>query len=148
MEQAISQLSVFPQTPKEIDMFVEKCVDEITSGERNPLEFEILLKNAEDTITKIRKDDRVKSCVQDEANKYSEKVFSYKGFEFSKVIKPNFDFSNDQIWCDLKKKLTERESLLKSINPSMESVADSSSGEILNPPIIKYSEYLTKKYKG
>jgi len=146
--EAISHLTILPQTPKEIESFVEMCVDEITSGERNPLEFEIILKNVEDTISKIRKDDRVKSCILNEASKYAEKVFNYKEYEFSKVIKPNFDFSNDKIWSDLNQKLKDRESLLKSIKPDINSIANTSDGEILNPPIIRYSEYLTKKYKG
>lgn len=146
--EAISHLTILPQTKKEIESFVEACIDEITSGERNPLEFEIILKNVEDTISKIRKDDRVKSCILNEASKYAEKVFNYKGYEFSKVIKPNFDFSNDQTWCDLNQKLKDREALLKSVKPDMNSIADTSSGEVLTPPIIRYSEYLTKKYKG
>lgn len=146
--EAISHLTILPQTPKEIESFVEACIDEITSGERNPLDFEIILKNVEDTISKIRKDERVKNCILNESNKYSEKVFNYHGYEFSKVLKPNFDFSNDQIWCDLSKKIKDREAFLKSIKPDMKNIADSDSGEMLSPPIIKYSEYLTKKYKG
>lgn len=146
--EAISHLTILPQTPKEIESFVEACVNEITSGERNPLDFEIILKNVEDTISKIRKDERVKNCILNESNKYSEKVFNYHGYEFSKVLKQNFDFSNDQTWCDLSKKIKDRESFLKTIKPDMKNIADSESGEILCPPIIKYSEYLTKKYKG
>lgn len=148
MEQAIAQFSIFPSSPREKASFVEKCVDEIISGEKNPLEFEIMLKNLEDTISLIRKNDRVKDCVQTEARKYTEKTFEFRGFEITKSCKSTYDYSNDSTWVDLREKIKSREKLLQAINPTLEDITSGTSGEILIPPIKKQSEYLTIKYKG
>lgn len=148
MEQAVAQFSRFPQTPKERASFVEKCVDEIVSGERNPLDFELMLKNLEDTINAIRKDDRVKSCIQLEAQKYSEKTFLFRDFEITKSSRATYDYSNDSIWAELKKKIKSREEFLKTINQNVDEIASTSTGEVVIPPLKKSSEYLTIKYKG
>jgi hypothetical protein len=145
MEQAIAQFFIFPQTPNERNSFVELCVNEITSGERDPLELEILLKNLEDTIKEIRKDERVKSCVQKEAAKYPEKIIQLRGYEITKISKPTFYYSNDSKWVSMNKSLKEREQFLKAIKTS---VADADTGELIYPPFVKYSDYLTIKYKG
>lgn len=148
MEQAISTLSLFPQTPKEKTYFVEKVIDEILSGERNPLEFELILKSIEETIGLIRKDERVKNCIFEEALKYSEKTFEFKGFEITKGCKSTYDYSNDSIWVELREKIKSREKLLQAINPNIEDIASGNSGEMLMPPLKKQSEYLTIKFKG
>lgn len=148
MEQAVAQFSSFPQNPKERGFFVEKCVDEITSGNRNPIDFEIMLKNLEDTISAIRKDERVKSAINSEVQKYAEKSFLFGDYEITKSSRTTYDYSNDETWVNLKEQLKKREELLKAINPKVDEIADSKTGEILNPPIKKQSDYLTIKYKG
>lgn len=149
MEQAISTFCTFPQNPKERTSFVEKCVDEITSGERNPLEFEVMLKNLEDTISLVRKNEKVKNAIADEVGKYAEKTFSYSSYEITKCEgKKALDFSNDSVWVELNDKLKAREKLLKSVNHSFDDIVDGKTGEILKPPIIKYSKpYIIIKYK-
>ena len=147
MEQAVATFSVFPKTPKERSAFVEMCVNEITSGERNPLEFELMLKNLEGTISAIRKDERVKSCIQSEVQKYAEKTFGFMGFEITKSSRTTYDFSNDSTWSGLKEQLKNREELLKAVKTSTD-IADTGTGEVIAPPIRKYSDYLTIKYKG
>lgn len=148
MEQAVAQFSNFPQNPKERGFFVEKCVDEITSGNRNPLDFELMLKNLEDTISAIRKDERVKNCIQSEVQKYSEKTIVFGDYEITKSQRTTYDYSNDSTWVELKEKIKQREELLKAINPSITEIADSKTGEMLMPPLKKQSDYLTIKYKG
>ena len=39
MENAIAQFTYLPSSKAERETFVQMCVDEITSGNRNPLEF-------------------------------------------------------------------------------------------------------------
>ena len=47
-----------------------------------------------------------------------------------------FDYSNDSVWRDLKEKLKAREEFLKGIKTEM---ADTNTGEICQPPIVKYA---------
>jgi hypothetical protein len=148
MEQAVAQFSNFPQNPKERSFFVEKCVDEITSGNRNPLDFELMLKNLEDTISSIRKDERVKNSIQDEVQKYSEKSFMFGDYEITKSQRTTYDYSNDETWVELKEQIKKREELLKAINPKVDEIADGKTGAMINPPLKKQSDYLTIKYKG
>jgi hypothetical protein len=147
---AISVFSDFPQAPKDRTAFVELVVNEITSGERNPLNFEVMLKNLEDTIDLIRKDERVKEAVNLEASKYAEKVFQFGNYSITKCEgKGSPDFSNDSTWVELKEKLKAREAILKAIKPTFDEIADGKTGEVLQAPIMKYSEpYLMIKYKG
>jgi hypothetical protein len=107
-----------------------------------------MLKNLEDTISAIRKDERVKNCIQSEVQKYSEKTIVFGDYEITKSQRTTYDYSNDITWVELKEKIKQREELLKAINPSITEIADSKTGEMLMPPLKKQSDYLTIKYKG
>jgi hypothetical protein len=154
MESAISQMTVMPVTPSERKTFIEKVVDEITSGERNPLDFNIILKEMEDTIEAIRKDERVKNAIMIEANKYSEKSFEYKGYKITKSSRSTYDYStcNDDQWnklskeaASIKEKLKARESFLAAIKPDFDSIVNGETGEMLCAPAKTTTDYLTIK---
>lgn len=151
MENAIAQFTYLPATKAERETFVQLCVDEITSGTRNPLEFEIMLKNLEETIAAIRKRPEVKEVVMNEAEKYPEKTISFRGVKITKASKTTFYFNEcgDSVYEDLSAKLTEykekvkeRETFLKTIKPGME-IPDVNTGEIIRPPQTSTTSYLT-----
>ncbi|MDP3452277.1 MAG: hypothetical protein Q8R90_04920 [Bacteroidales bacterium] len=153
METAISQFTYLPANKAERETFVQMCVDEITSGFRNPLELEIMLKNLEETVNAIRKHPDVKDAIQIEAEKYKEKTFKAFGCSITKTSRTVYDFSNcgDSQYHELKEKEAEiktavkdREIFLKSIKPGM-SIADSDTGEQLYPPQTSTTEFLTIK---
>lgn len=153
METAIAQFTYLPATKAERETFVQMCVDEITSGYRNPLELEIMLKNLEETVNAIRKHPEVKEAIQQEAEKYTEKSFKAYGCAVTKTSRTTYDFSNcnDSLYSELKEKEAEvkqavkdRENFLKTIKPGM-TISDADTGEILTPPATSTNEYLTIK---
>lgn len=151
MENAIAQFTYLPSSKAERETFVQLCVDEITSGTRNPIEFEIMLKNLEETIAAIRKRPEVKEVVLNEAEKYPEKTISFRGVKITKASKTTFYFNEcgDSVYEDLaaklaeyKEKVKERETFLKTIKPGME-IPDIQTGEIIRPPQTMTTSYLT-----
>ncbi len=141
---AIAELARLPKTIQERKSFVDACVNEILSGDRNPLEFEVMLKSLEDTIKEIRKNEAVKGYVLNEANKYPEKTFAFGNVDITKGSRATNDYSNDGEWVALKAKLKEREEFLKGLKVQM---VDPETGDIVNPPIKKHTEFLTIKFK-
>jgi hypothetical protein len=150
-ENAIAQFTYLPATKAERETFVQMCVDEITSGTRNPLQLEIMLKNMEDTIAAIRKRQEVKDLVLQEAEKYSEKTFSFMGAKVTKVERSKYFFNEcgDSVYNDLvtkksslDEKIKERETFLKTIKPGIE-IADTETGEVIKPPTTATTTSLT-----
>jgi len=153
MEEAIAQFTYLPTSKAERETFVQLCVDEIKNGLRNPLDLEIMLKNLEETVNAIRKHPEVKELVLEEAEKFTEKSFAYKGVLVTKTSRTNYDYSdcNDSILSDLKDRekeikqgIKERENFLKGIKPDME-IADVRTGELLVAPKTTSLEFLTIK---
>jgi len=153
MENAIAQFTYLPATKAERETFVQMCVDEITSGARNPLQLEIMLKNLEETVNAIRKHPEVKEAIQAEAEKFTEKTFKVYGCSVTKANRTSYDFTQcqDSTWerlnsqkQSISEQLKDRENFLKAIKPGM-SVADPDTGEVIYPPSWTSSEYLTIK---
>lgn len=141
---ALSTLSEMPLTKDECKTFANMAIEEILSGERNPLQIEIQLKALEETIKLIRDNEHVKKCLQTEAEKYTEKTFQFQNAEISKMSRSNYDLStcNDSVYNKLKSELKEREAFLKALNSQ---VANPETGEIINPPVKTYTNYLQIK---
>ncbi|MGB9697716.1 MAG: hypothetical protein ACPL2D_10610 [Ignavibacteria bacterium] len=153
-ENAISQFTYLPQSKKERQLFCDMVENEILSGNRNPLEVEIMLKNLEETIKEIRKRPRIKEAVLHEAEKYVEKTFELMGCRITKTGKTDYDYSvcGDPIWDDLKQqfdlikeKMKNREDFLKTLQYN--SAVDPNTGVVLNPPAKTYTEYLKIELK-
>jgi len=140
---AISTLSILPSTKAQRQSFVEMAVNEILSGDVNPLTVELTLKSAIDTLEEIRKNNRVKLMVQNEADKYSEKTFEYGNFKITKASRQTNDFSGcdshlDNLYNEmeaLKLQIKARETLVKT-------GVDSSTGEVFKPVKFTTIEYL------
>lgn len=143
METALSTITVLPSTKEQRSLFVTKAVDEILDGNNNPLQIEIMLKAAQDTIEEIRKDNRVKMAVQKEADKYPEKTFEYGNFRITKSIRTINDFSG----CDshLDNLYAEMEALKAQIKAREQLVltgVNSETGEVFKPVKSKVTEFL------
>ncbi len=140
---ALSTLSILPSTKEQRESFVINAVNEILSGNVNPLTVEIMLKAAQDTIEEIRKNNRVKIAVQNEADKYSEKTFEYGNFKITKASRQINDFSGcdshlDNLYAEmeaLKLQIKAREALVKT-------GVDSATGEVFKPVKFTTTEYL------
>jgi hypothetical protein len=149
----ISELKRLPETKAQVEAFAEGAIQEVISGERNPLEFETLLKAMETMIEIIRKDQRVKDAIESEAMKYPDKSFDYGNAIFTKSGRTTYEFEvcediqwemadvEAKKWTNIRK---EREAFLKALK---EPVADISTGGVINPPATRYSLFVSVKLK-
>lgn len=153
MDAQLITLRNFPKTKKDREVFVAEAAELILSGEQNPLEYEIMLKNLEETIKDIRKNSDVKSAISNEAYKYHEKTFEFKGAKITKTQRTAYDFASceDSTWEMLQsekkridQEIKDREAFLKAIKYGME-VADVNTGAIIKPANFTSTEFLTIK---
>jgi len=143
--EAITLIKALPSNKTELDNYVNLVKQQILSGSENPLKIAIQLKAMGEIISSLTKDADIKSLILDEAEKYPEKSFDDYGARFEKKeVGVKYDYSNDGKWVKINNEIKvlsilrkDREDLLKTIKS--ENVADSESGEILNPPIKKSS---------
>jgi len=108
----MNTLQKLPTTKADIEPFVNNAIEEIISGNVDPLKTEIELKILAEAIDKIRKDIRVKNYVRDEAAKYDKQT--YLGCKISLTYRTTSDYSGDNEWLTLKAKIKAREAMLKA----------------------------------
>jgi len=147
METAISQFSVLPLTKSERESFVNQAVNEILSGDVDPLQIDAILKAAEDTIKEIRTNNRVKMAVQKEADKYPEKSFEFGNFTITKSSRKTYDWKNyksDKTLNDLNAEMKKLKLVIEARQMTILSGIDPATGEVFapvqwtEPPILSY----------
>ena len=123
--------------------FIQECKDDILSGNVNPLQTEVYLKNLADIIKKIREDKEVKDYVMTEAEKNG-KTFDFQGNKITVSSKRTFNYSQcgHTEYNKLVIRKKELEDFLQAI-PQDAQVFDEESGERLNLPTFTTSSYLT-----
>jgi len=139
METAISVINYNPTTKQDIAHFTDKLVGEVESGAVSALEVHVKLTALEKCFKQVK--DRVNALTMDEVNLHPEKTFDVFGNKVEKSeLGISYDFSNcgDPIYIEinrqideLKVKLKERESLLKSITHGSLHVAMEDTGEMV-----------------
>lgn len=155
MNNAIKVITDAPLTKQTQAQFAGQVVTAILDGEVNPLDVDIYLKAFEESIALIRKDERVKRAVQDEAEKYPEKTFEYHGIEVTRSTRTTYDYatSKDSVWVELKDRelevkgeLKKREALLKAI-PRNGMIVSALTGEVIMAPEPKSQNIISIKFK-
>ena len=123
--------------------FIQECKDEILSGNVNPLQTEVYLKNLADIIKKIREDKEVKDYVMTEAEKNG-KSFDFQGNKIVVSSKRTYNYSKcgHTEYDKLIKRKEGIETFLKSM-PEGDEVFDKDSGERLSRPTFTTSSFLT-----
>ena len=137
---AISTLTVLPQSKEQIAQYVMMVKDDILSGYVNPLESALMLKAFEDILTALKGDKDIRAYIEQEADKYVEKTIDFHGAKITKQDRAKYDFENcedstlkllyqqaEQIKCNIK----ARESWLKTLK---EPTVCIETGEVINPP--------------
>lgn len=122
---ALSTITVMPETKEALALYTSKVKEEILSGYENPLKIAKLLKSMEEIIDWLRSDKEIRDMIIREAGKYSEKTIREFGAEFQiKESGTKYDYSgcDDAVLIQLKKeqekinqKVKEREAFLKNI---------------------------------
>jgi len=140
MNNSIVSIKKQLETREQQEDFANQIILAITEGDINPLEIELFLKALSNVIARVSKNPIVKDCVWEELNKHPEKSFDYNGATFTKSSRKTWDYSNDEIWNELKIRIKAREAFLKAIPGD---VADANTGELLKPTPYKTSDIIS-----
>jgi hypothetical protein len=140
---SLEKLSTGLATKESKAKFIQECKDEILSGNVNPLQTEVYLKNLADIIKKIREDKEVKEYVMTEAEKNG-KSFDFMGNKIAVSSKRTFDYSQcgHTEYNKLVARKKEIETFLQAMKSDMQ-VFDEESGERISPPTFTTSSFLT-----
>lgn len=119
--------------------------DQILSGYMNPLEFYKLAKLITEALDDLKKDPDIFDAAYNERAKYGKgkAIINDVVFEIGQKTTPDYKSCNDPVYNKLKEQLAAREQLLKSLPP--EGMADTETGEIIKPPVVKISQFVTVK---
>ena len=137
MENTLCTITQFNLTKTQIDTFARKVLDEIDTGNYNPLNIHLCLKAMEELVKRLK--EGIAEQVLAEAQKYG-KQFDYLDSKVQLSERRTYDFSYDSIWNDLDKIKKEREDMLKHITGP---VADPDTGEMIYPAQFKISPVIT-----
>ena len=131
-----------PLKKQEQNAISEAAIEQILSGDVNPLQIEMRLRALENIIKTIRDNPQVKDAVIDEAAKYSGKTFDLFGCVVTKSQKTtkNYKTCNDEVLATL-------ENAVKARKAALDAGVDPSTGEMLTKPSVTFSEYITVSYK-
>jgi len=135
MERAISTIKQFNLSKDQIEQFVSQVLNDVFYNESDILSTAICLRAMEDVIKKVRSG--VSDLIIEESEKYAEKTFDYKGAKFTKTNRVTYVYSESEIWNKLNEKKKQLEAIMKTIK---EPVADTDTGEIINPAQTKVSQ--------
>lgn len=141
---AISYLTVLPSTSDEIKRFSNQIINQVKSGNENPLKLLVLLRALESTTETIRKG--IETEIMNEVDKYSEKSFDAYGarLERSEVgVAYDYAATGDRDWFQFNATVEaatvrrkEREAFLRALREPM-TLLDHETGEIyeVRPPL-------------
>jgi len=138
MERAISTIKMFNLNKDQIEQFASQVLDDIYNHDGNVLDTAICLSAMESMIKKVRAG--VKDLIIQESDKYGEKTFDYKGARITKTSRVSYDYSNTDQWNVVTEKRKEIEGIAKTIK---DPIADTETGEIINPAQKKISESIS-----
>lgn len=137
MENALSIITHFSLTKTQIDTLARKALDEIDTGNHNPLTIHLCLKAMEELVKKIK--DGIADQVLAEAEKYG-RQFDYLGAKVQLSERRSYDFSHDSTWSDLDQSKKQWEETLKHLS---DPVADPETGEMIYPAQFKVTPFIT-----
>ena len=146
-KQFLSQIPATKEAIKELSTIIVKSVLE---GEENPLEVDIRLRYMEELVGGIRSHGLMKREVFTEAEKYPEKTFDAYGATITKTSRTTYTYKScgDPVWDDLNEQILalsdqrkRRETFLKGLIDN-EPVANTETGEVINPPLKETSDSL------
>jgi len=133
---ALSELRRMPETKAQVESFAAAAVNEIMSGNVNPVEVEVRLKMIEDAIKLIRSNQHVKNLLVEQVEQGRGEAL---GAKLTLSRRTTYDFTNDPVYNLHKSEMKAREIFLKGMKG-----VDPETGEIVMCE--KVSEFLTIKY--
>lgn len=104
MTNVTSVIALFPTTKTEQNEFVRMLVDNVMSGNTDPLSAEVQICNIEQVCKAYRANTRIKNAVLEEAEKYGQKSFDFRGanIQIKEVgVKYHFDEAGHKRYNEL-----------------------------------------------
>ena len=144
---ALATINDLPLTKMEQEDYSRQAIEEILSGNVDPVLIDMKLKALEEVIKKIRSDNRVKSYTVEEAEKYG-KSHEKHGVKITVTARTTKDYTGcgdevyNQMFTDLdvlKKNIKARELLI-------DSGVDMQTGATFGPPRTETTVFLTYKF--
>lgn len=148
--QELITIGNFPTTALGIQEYKDTIKDKILEGEISGGDAKCLLKAMEIIVKDLQDDIEIKEVIQDFTDRYSEKTFIYKGMQFTKSEKKNYNFKScgDVEYDDmlqeleqLKAKIKDRETFLKTLKQPISDL----NGIVINPPTYTTTSILALK---
>lgn len=148
MESAHQVLKLMPSTKEGIDKFSDLLFTELEEGHIDPLWLRVVQRCMEKVFENIK--ERLDELCLDEAGKYGEKSFSYRGFKVQIAeVNTEYDYSvcnyppllrlSEQA-KKIKQRIDEEKKFLNSLK-GPKSINDEMTGEVLEVlPPVKYSK--------
>jgi hypothetical protein len=122
------------KTMTNVKEILGELVQQVVDGNADPLEAYIHLKDVEKYLKQCN--ECVEPLAYQEADKWSEKTFTYKGAEIQKKSAAGrWDFTNVSLYKESQKRLKQIEELAKVAAKGGTTVIDEPSGEVVEPAI-------------
>ena len=139
----LAVIKQMPESKAQVQDFVSRAVNEITSGSINPIDISIYLKAMEDVIKAIRSNEEVKNRIISALEFTEDGKVTIDNGTVSIVESTRLDYSNDPVWSDLdsqeqgiKEKKKSREAILKTVTENVAGTEDvGNPGVILQEPV-------------
>lgn len=112
MDNALTTITQFNLTRSQINVLARRALDEIDTGQYNPLEIHLCLKAMEELVKKLK--EGIADQVLAEADKYG-KDFTFHGSQIQVTSRRTFDYSADAVWSELDSAKKQREEMLKHL---------------------------------
>lgn len=128
----IGSLVTLSSGKKDITATASEIAKRVVNEDGNVLEFDAYLRKIELFVKTFRDTEEFKAAVFKEVEAYKE-VINRHGIEFEiAAAGVSYDYSGDDIWSDLKKRLEERQEFLKGFigNSVDEERVDPETGEV------------------
>jgi hypothetical protein len=137
--ETLSTITILPANKKQREIYVKNVKEEILSGNRNPNEIIGYIKSGVEVLTSILKDDEIKDyCIQEMRE---DKILNFAGHSVERSTRRSFDFSSCEKWIVLENEIQKLKAEQKLLEGQMKflknDIADTSTGEIISPAIIK-----------
>lgn len=144
MSRAIKIINEIPSNKAGIKLFADAVVMGVMNGEADPLEVRAKIDAIEKIIKTVKDDQAFKDAVLDHADQWGEKTFEHNGIKFTKAESAKYDYSEDEIWEELRaeelsvsQRRKSEETLLKSLKEPTEV-----NGVLRHPPVKRSSGYV------
>jgi hypothetical protein len=117
-----------------IKEILSELTQQVIDGNSDALEAYIHIKDIEKYIKLCN--EQIEPIAYQEADKFTEKVFTYKGAEIQKKnAAGRYDYSNVQLWKRANERQKQIEEMAKSALKGKCTIVDEESGEVIEPCI-------------